>query len=188
MSKTYIAISFILLITGNFFQKFSFKIFWLACISVVPWFYHCNCPYIMVDWIYAGAELLTAACEGFVVVSIYSSLSQTYWEEGEIRLTERNSSHGTPTGFPLRLGQTNGSLCARLSDFLSPLDTAFSVPCNPGPTVASSACYGTLWTASAPWPLQPNHNGFTARFCLRLILWKIEGCISILLQPELHSN
>lgn len=58
---------------------FSFKWCSLPCVSLVslPCLQHCNGAYVTVDWNNAGAELLTAACEGFVdvVVSISSSLS-----------------------------------------------------------------------------------------------------------------
>lgn len=123
----------------------------LPCIWLVllPHWQHCNGAYLMLDWNNACTESLRAVCEGFVDVSISSSLSKTHWEEGErgreICLIERNSSHGTPTEFPLRLRPNQWSLCAHLSEFLSPLDTTLSVPCNPGPTITSLSCFGTLW-------------------------------------------
>lgn len=59
------------------------------------------------------------------------------------------------------------SLCARLSEFLSPLDTALSVPCNPGPTIDSLTCYGSLWTVSTQRLLLPKLKRFTADLCLQ---------------------
>lgn len=48
-------------------------------------------------------------------------------ERREICLTELNSSHGTTTGFPLCLSQTNG-LFVPVHQSSSVPDTAFSVP------------------------------------------------------------
>lgn len=135
----------------------------LPCISLVllPRWQNCNGAYLMLDWNNACTESLRAACEGFVDVSISSVTNPLRRERGRVQLFPRNSNW-----IPAASQPNQWSLCARWSEFHSPLHTALSVPCNPGPAIVSLPCYETLWTASSQWPLQPNLH-FTVHLCLQ---------------------
>lgn len=93
----------------------------LPCISLVkfPRLQHCNGAYVMLDWNNASPELLRAACEAFVDISISSFLSETHWGEGSLSL-----SSTLPTELQLDshcvLTEAMVPLCPSIRDPLSP--------------------------------------------------------------------
>lgn len=127
---------------------------------------HCNGSYLMLDWNNAIILLMAVCWCLHLLFSVTNSLRRRRERERDLshwaQLFPRNSNW-----IPAASQPNQWSLCARLSEFLSTLNTALSVPCHPGPTIVSLPCYGTLWTASAPWPLQQNLNGFPAHLCLQ---------------------
>lgn len=70
------------------------------------------------------------------------------------QLFPRNSNR-----IPTETRPNQCSLCAHLLDFPSPLDTALSVPCNPGPASASSVYCRNLQVAFKKLSQQSQHIG-----------------------------
>lgn len=80
-----------------------------------------------------------SSCSGGSALQICSKLYEKEEERGIdpsrcAQLFQRNSRR-----IPTETGPNQWSLCAHLLDFLLPVDTALSVPCNPGPASASSS-------------------------------------------------
>lgn len=88
------------------------------------------------------------------------------------QLFPRNSNR-----IPTETRPNQCSLCAHLLDFPSPLDTALSVPCNPGPASASSVDCRNLQVAFKKLSQQSQRIGtLNAERAIYIYIYEISGC------------